>query len=88
MSARTRTLGGVAVVAAAAALVAAAGRPAAGRATPAHDPEAVRDVFLLLDGSPLHLRLKITIGGKSPQAVRREYLARLFKARIEDVFQP
>jgi Ca2+-binding EF-hand superfamily protein len=46
----------------------------------ADDAEAVRDVFLLLDRGPLHLRLRITIAGKSPQAVRREYLARLFQA--------
>jgi Ca2+-binding EF-hand superfamily protein len=44
------------------------------------DPESVRDVFLLLDRGPLHIRLRITIAGKSPQAVRREYLARLFRA--------
>jgi Ca2+-binding EF-hand superfamily protein len=55
--------------------------PPAGQAA---DPEAVRDVFLLLDGGPLHIRLTITIGGKSPQAVRREYLARLFKALDTD----
>ncbi|OWK43032.1 EF-hand domain-containing protein [Fimbriiglobus ruber] len=47
---------------------------------PAVDPESARDVFLLLDRGPLHLRLHVTIGGKSPQAVRREYLARLFKS--------
>jgi Ca2+-binding EF-hand superfamily protein len=50
----------------------------------ADDPEAVRDVFLLLDRGPLHLRLKVTIAGKSPQAVRRDYLARLFKALDAD----
>src|SRR5437868_3079605 len=44
------------------------------------DSEAVRDVFLLLDRGPLHLRLRITIAGKSPQAVRREYLKRLFES--------
>src|SRR5262245_12930502 len=43
------------------------------------ETEAVRDVSLLLDRGPLHLRLRITIAGKSPQAVRREYLARLFR---------
>ena len=62
-------------------------RPAA-RPTPAprrpDDPESVRDVFLLLDRGPLHMRLKITIGGKSPQAVRRDYLARLFKSLDTD----
>jgi Ca2+-binding EF-hand superfamily protein len=41
-------------------------------------------VFLLLDKGPLHLRLKITIGGKSPQAVRRDYLARLFRSLDTD----
>jgi Ca2+-binding EF-hand superfamily protein len=70
--------------AAAAALVAfawlAASGPAADdRPTAADDPESVRDVFLLLDRGPLHMRLRITIAGKSPQAVRREYLARLFR---------
>jgi Ca2+-binding EF-hand superfamily protein len=43
------------------------------------DPESVRDIFLLLDRGPIHMRLRITIGGKSPQAVRRDYLARLFR---------
>src|SRR5262249_34475231 len=51
---------------------------------PADDPEVVRNVFLLLDRGPVHLRLRITIGGKSAQAVRREYLARLFKALDTD----
>jgi Ca2+-binding EF-hand superfamily protein len=48
------------------------------------DPESVRDVFLLLDGGPLHMRLAITIGGKSPEAVRRDYLARLFRSLDAD----
>jgi Ca2+-binding EF-hand superfamily protein len=39
----------------------------------------VRDVFLMLDRGPLHIRLRISIAGKSPQAVRREYLAQLFR---------
>jgi Ca2+-binding EF-hand superfamily protein len=51
---------------------------------PVPDPESVRDVFLLLDRGPVHLRLTITIAGKSPQAVRRDYLARLFKALDTD----
>jgi Ca2+-binding EF-hand superfamily protein len=50
----------------------------------ADDPEAVRDVFLLLDRGPLHMRLRITIGGKSPQAVRRDYLERLFQTLDTD----
>lgn len=65
---------GMALAAALAALVAVSFA-----AKPADDPEVVRDVFLLLDRGPLHLRLRITIAGKSPQAVRREYLERLFR---------
>lgn len=90
MNVRARAL--VVVVAVAALAVALTGRRAGGdppRPAPtnpagAHDPEVVRDVFLLLDGRPIHLRLRVTIGGKSPQAVRREYLARLFKALDTD----
>jgi Ca2+-binding EF-hand superfamily protein len=67
-------------VTAAAVLWAAASGPAADDPTAApDDAESVRDVFLLLDRGPLHMRLRITIAGKSPQAVRREYLARLFR---------
>ena len=78
MTTRRHTLIGLTV--AAAALAAAAARTPA----PAADPESVRDVFLLLDRGPLHLRLTITIAGQSPQAVRRDYLARLFKALDAD----
>jgi Ca2+-binding EF-hand superfamily protein len=46
---------------------------------PPPGPESVRDVFLLLDRGPVHIRLRITIGGKSPQEVRRDYLAKLFR---------
>ncbi|HEY1380298.1 MAG TPA: EF-hand domain-containing protein [Gemmataceae bacterium] len=72
MTAVRHTLVGLTVVV----LVAAVARPA----DPPPDPESVRDVFLLLDRGPLHLRLTVTIAGQSPQAVRRDYLARLFKA--------
>jgi Ca2+-binding EF-hand superfamily protein len=74
----------VAIVAlvASAAWLATAGRSGGDPPKPAD--EAVRDVFLLLDRGPLHVRLKITIGGKSPQAVRRDYLARLFRALDTD----
>jgi Ca2+-binding EF-hand superfamily protein len=52
---------------------------------PAADETAsVRDVFLLLDRGPLHMRLRISIAGKSPEAVRRDYLARLFRALDTD----
>ena len=83
MSARGRTLVALSAIAAAATWVALGGR-AADDQPPAVDPEVVRDVFLLLDRGPLHMRLKITIGGKSPAAVRREYLARLFKSLDTD----
>lgn len=36
-----------------------------------------RDVLLLLDSGPLHLRLKLAIGGVSLAQARRDYLARL-----------
>src|SRR5437879_2070860 len=52
-------------------------------ATP-DEAESVRDVFLLLDRGPIHMRLRITIAGKSPQAMRRDYLARLFRALDTD----
>ncbi|HTU23140.1 MAG TPA: hypothetical protein VMG10_34210 [Gemmataceae bacterium] len=68
----------VAAMATGALLWMTASGPAADDKTAA-DPEAVRDVFLLLDRGPLHMRLRITIAGKSPQAVRRDYLARLFQ---------
>ncbi len=78
MSQRLRTLVLLVGAAVAVALV-------RGRAEPEQpDPESVRDVFLLLDRGPLHMRLTITIGGKSPQAVRRDYLARLFKTLDAD----
>jgi Ca2+-binding EF-hand superfamily protein len=51
---------------------------------PAKAAETVRDVFLLLDRGPLHLRLHITISGKSPQEVRRDYLDRLFRSLDTD----
>src|SRR5437667_5985678 len=52
-------------------------------ATP-EEAESVRDVFLLLDRGPVHMRLRITIAGKSPEAVRRDYLDRLFKSLDTD----
>jgi Ca2+-binding EF-hand superfamily protein len=67
------------ITAVALAWAAASGPAAVERPAGSSDPESVRDVFLLLDHAPLHLRLHITIGGKSPQAVRREYLAQLFR---------
>ena len=69
-----------AAFAAAVTWVAASGPAADDRPAMPNDPESVRDVFLLLDRGPLHMRLRITIAGKSPEAVRREYLSRLFQA--------
>jgi Ca2+-binding EF-hand superfamily protein len=77
VTARRHTLVFLTAVAALAAAVARS-------STPAADAESVRDVFLLLDRGPLHLRLTITIAGQSPQTVRRDYLTRLFKALDTD----
>src|SRR6476620_7377270 len=49
------------------------------RQSPPVENEAARDVFLLLDRGPIHMRLRVTIAGKSPQAIRRDYLARLLR---------
>ncbi len=54
--------------------------PAVSDGPAAEDPESVRDVFLLLDRGPVHMRLHVTIDGKSPQAMRRDYLERLFQS--------
>jgi Ca2+-binding EF-hand superfamily protein len=78
VNARFRTL---AVVSAAVVTWAVAvGLAVSDRSAAPDEAESVRDVFLLLDRGPLHMRLRITIAGKSPQAVRRDYLARLFRA--------
>jgi Ca2+-binding EF-hand superfamily protein len=77
---RVRTL----VAAAAVVWLAAACLVAGGGSAAPDDPESVRDVFLLLDRGPVHMRLHITIGGKSPEAVRRDYLARLFRSLDTD----
>ncbi len=82
MNARTRTLSlraSAAVMGLLVVMVGRGGEPPHPPA-PAADTESVRDLFLLLDRGPLHLRLRITIGGKSPEAVRREYLANLFRS--------
>jgi Ca2+-binding EF-hand superfamily protein len=84
MSTPLRTLLGLTAIAAGAVAWLASGGGAADNPPMADDPDVVRDVFLLLDRRPVHLRLKITIGGKSPQAVRRDYLARLFRALDTD----
>lgn len=81
MNPSRRALFGVAaMIALPAAWIAVGGHAADPPPPPATDPEAVRDVFLLLDHGPVHIRLNVTIRGRSPQAVRRDYLARLFKS--------
>lgn len=86
MNGARRVLGLVAVLAGACVLAGRAPLPLRAQppALPNPDAESRRDVFLLLDRGPLHLRLRVTIGGKSPQAVRREYLAKLFQALDTD----
>jgi len=79
MSAFMRTLRELAAVAVTA-CVAIGGGANDNRPAPSNDSEVARDVFLMLDGAPLHMRLKITIAGKSAQSVRRDYLARLFRS--------
>ncbi len=46
----------------------------------ADDASATRDVFLLLDEGPLHVRVHVAIGGKAPGAARAAYLEALFKS--------
>jgi Ca2+-binding EF-hand superfamily protein len=85
VKARFRILGRLAALTVAVAILWVAGGIAAKEEpAPPVDPESVRDVFLLLDRGPLHIRLQITISGKSPQAVRRDYLARLFRSLDTD----
>ncbi|HET6573852.1 MAG TPA: EF-hand domain-containing protein [Fimbriiglobus sp.] len=79
-----RALAGLAAALAVSVAWEATGSRAADVKAPGADPDLVRDVFLLLDPGPLHIRLKITIGGKSPETVRREYLARLFESLDAD----
>lgn len=75
MMKRFSSLGVAAAVTAAAVLWLAA----EGESSTPTDPESIRDVFLLLDRGLIHMRLRITIAGKSPQAMRRDYLSRLFR---------
>ncbi len=56
----------------------AAARPAATTAPKPSDD--VRDVLLLLDHGPLHLRFKMTLNGMSLAAAREAYVDRLMKA--------
>lgn len=44
------------------------------------EAEEVRDSILMLDGGPLHLRMHVSIGGKSLMARRREYARSLMKS--------
>ncbi|HUQ69496.1 MAG TPA: hypothetical protein VM165_08240 [Planctomycetaceae bacterium] len=40
----------------------------------------VRDLMLLLDNGPLHLRIHVAMGGQSPAEARRDSVARVLKA--------
>lgn len=44
----------------------------------------VRDVILMLDNGPLHLRVHVAVGGMSPQEARRASLDRLVKSLDAD----
>jgi Ca2+-binding EF-hand superfamily protein len=59
-------------------------KPAAG--TPAAKPASAdhRDVLLLLDGSPLHLRLHVALGGVSLVESRRQVVNRLMESLDKD----
>ncbi|HXT57919.1 MAG TPA: EF-hand domain-containing protein [Pirellulales bacterium] len=50
---------------------------AAARSPQAARPADRRDVMLLLDGGPLHLRLNLALGGVSLAEARRQYIERL-----------
>src|SRR5262249_46601975 len=85
MKPRTRMPARLIIVAAVAvAWLVAAGGAADDKPAPPEDPESVRDVYLLLDRGPLHMRLHITTGGKAPGGVRGDSRARLFKALATD----
>jgi Ca2+-binding EF-hand superfamily protein len=55
----------------------AAGKQKAKRVTDQADPSDRRDVLLLLEGGPLHLRLHLALGGISLVEARRQYVGRL-----------
>lgn len=54
--------------------------PIAGSAAEVPAPQAaeIRDVILLLEQGPLHLRLHVAVGGQNPAAARRAGVTRLF----------
>ncbi|MBW3596403.1 MAG: EF-hand domain-containing protein [Planctomycetes bacterium] len=47
-------------------------------------PSDRRDVLLMLDGGPLHLRLNLTLGGMSLVEARRQYVAELIASLDKD----
>lgn len=49
-------------------------------AVAASEPFEVRDVLLLLESGPVHLRLHIAVGGQSPKESRKATVARLIEA--------
>jgi Ca2+-binding EF-hand superfamily protein len=55
-------------------------RSRAAPAAPAQSADDVRDVLLILDDGPLHLRFRMTLGGVSLAAAREAYVDRLMKS--------
>jgi Ca2+-binding EF-hand superfamily protein len=57
---------------------------AAGAVTEPPHSDDVRDVLLMLDESPLHLRIHLSVAGISPTAARNAYAERLMKSLDTD----
>ena len=49
-----------------------------------NNPADRRDVLLLLDGGPLHLRMHLSLGGVSLAEARRHYVSRLIESLDAD----
>src|SRR5262245_20123176 len=57
---------------------------ATGAVTAPPHSDDVRDVLLMLDESPLHLRFHLSVGGISPTVARQAYVERLMKSLDTD----
>src|SRR5262245_6215837 len=62
----------------------AAGRPEDNARSPAETPGDIRDVLLMLDDGPLHLRFHLSLTGRSLTAVREDYVDRLMRSLDTD----
>ena len=58
----------------------ATGSPATAHPSPPQSADDVRDVLLMLDNGPLHLRFRMTLAGVSLAAARDAYVDRLMKS--------